>query len=65
MDRTITVEGMHCDGCERTVEDALEEVHGITDAVADREAQRATVSGSADLDALLSALERAGYTAQA
>lgn len=64
MDRTITVEGMHCEGCERTVEDALSEVAGVTDAVADREAEQARVAGSADVDALVSAIEAAGYTAR-
>lgn len=65
MDHTITVEGMHCAGCERTVEDALREVAGVTDADADREAERARVAGSADVEALVAAVEQAGYTARA
>jgi copper chaperone CopZ len=65
MELTITVEGMHCSGCERTVEDALREVDGVTDAAADREAEQAAVSGTADVDALVEAVEQAGYTARA
>ncbi|MFB6353436.1 MAG: heavy-metal-associated domain-containing protein [Halobacteriales archaeon] len=65
MDRTITVEGMHCSGCEQTVEDALLEVAGVTDATADREAEYASVTGSADVEALVAAVEQAGYTVRA
>lgn len=65
MDQTITVEGMHCAGCEQTVEDALREVAGVTDADADREAERAEIAGSADVEALVAAIEQAGYTARA
>lgn len=65
MDRSITVEGMHCAGCEQTVEDALREVTGVINATADREAERATVTGSADVEALVTAVEQAGYTVRA
>ncbi len=65
MELTITVEGMHCGGCEQTVEDALREVDGVTDASADRDAEAATVSGSADVEALVTAVEQAGYRARA
>lgn len=65
MATTITVEGMHCDGCEQTVSEALREVAGVVDASADHEAGRATVTGDADADALVDAVEQAGYSAQA
>lgn len=65
MELTITVEGMHCAGCEQTVEDALLEVAGVTDAAADRETERAAVTGSADVESLVAAVEQAGYDAQA
>lgn len=61
MDRVITVEGMHCAGCEQTVEDALREVSGVNEAAADREAARVTVAGTADVESLVAAVERAGY----
>ena len=65
MSRTITVEGMSCGGCESTVEDALEDVDGVTDATADREESTATVEGDAATDALVAAVEDAGYDASA
>ncbi|MCG1003519.1 MULTISPECIES: heavy-metal-associated domain-containing protein [Halobacterium] len=65
MSRTITVEGMSCGGCESTVEDALEGVAGVESASADRERDAATVEGDADADALVGAVEDAGYDASA
>jgi copper chaperone CopZ len=65
MTTTITVEGMSCGHCEQTVEEALRGVSGVTDATADREAERASVDGDADVRALVQAVEDAGYTAHA
>lgn len=65
MSQTITVEGMTCEHCEQTVEEALEGVDGITAATADRDAESATVEGSAELDELLTVVESAGYDASA
>ena len=63
MMQTITVEGMSCGHCEQTVEEALEEVAGVTSATADRDAESATVEGSAELDELVTVVEDAGYDA--
>ncbi|GAA0281263.1 heavy-metal-associated domain-containing protein [Halobacterium noricense] len=65
MARTITVEGMSCGGCESTVEDALAGVEGVESASADRERDAATVEGDAATDALVAAVEDAGYDASA
>ena len=65
MSVTIDVEGMHCGGCEETVEAALRSVPGVTRASADRDAERATVEGDADAEALVAAVEDAGYVARA
>jgi len=65
MTQTITVEGMTCDHCEQTVEEALEALDGVTSATADRDVESATIEGSADPDALVSAVEDAGYEASA
>lgn len=62
---TITVEGMSCDHCEGTVEEALRDVEGVTDLAVDREAERADVEGDADVAALVGAVEDAGYAAHA
>lgn len=63
MSQTITVEGMSCDHCEQTVEEALEEVGGVTTATADHDAGTATVEGAAEPETLVSAVEDAGYDA--
>jgi copper chaperone CopZ len=63
MATTLTVEGMSCEGCERTVEDALKTVAGVENAQADRTSNSATVEGDADTDALVNAVTDAGYTA--
>lgn len=63
MTTTLTVEGMSCDHCEQTVEDALEGVEGVDAATADREAAAATVTGDADADELVAAVVEAGYDA--
>ncbi|MFC7116342.1 heavy-metal-associated domain-containing protein [Natronoarchaeum sp. GCM10025703] len=65
MSQTITVEGMTCEHCEQTVKETLQDVSGVTDATADREAEQARVNGDADVMALVQAVEDAGYTAHA
>lgn len=65
MSETITVRGMSCEHCEQTVEGALEGVSGVRAVVADREAETATVEGNPDIQALIDAVENAGYDAAA
>lgn len=65
MTTTITVEGMSCAHCEGTVEEAIREVPGVTDVAVDREGGRASVEGDAEPDALVRAVEDAGYSAHA
>ncbi|WP_276258585.1 CopZ family metallochaperone [Haloglomus litoreum] len=65
MATTITVNGMSCDHCERTVSDAIEAVSGVTDVTVDRTAGTATVEGEADPNTLVAAVEDAGYEASA
>lgn len=60
---TVTVEGMSCDHCEQTVEDAVRALSGVTAATADSETDQLTVEGEVDLDAVARAVEDAGYTA--
>jgi copper chaperone CopZ len=56
---------MTCEHCEQTVEEALEEVEGVTSATADRDSESATVEGSAERDELVTVVEDAGYDASA
>ncbi|ELZ22909.1 Heavy metal transport/detoxification protein [Haloterrigena salina JCM 13891] len=65
MSQTITVEGMSCEHCEQTVEDVLEGVSGVESVDVDREAEQATVDGDADPQALVKAVDEAGYDASA
>lgn len=65
MSQTITVLGMSCEHCEQTVEDALENVEGVTAATADRETDSATVEGAPETNALITAVTEAGYEASA
>lgn len=65
MSTTLAVEGMTCGHCEQTVEEALEDIAGVRDAEADRDAKQVTVDGDADLEELVAAVEDAGYDATA
>lgn len=65
MSTTLTVEGMSCAHCEQTVAEALSDVAGVENVAVDREDARATVEGEADTEALVAAVEDAGYDASA
>lgn len=65
MAKQITVEGMSCGGCEETVENALKDVPGVTDAEADNETDSVTVEGDASDEDIVTAVEGAGYQAKA
>lgn len=63
---TIAIEGMHCNGCVRSVTNALKQVQGVTDVEVSLQEQRARVTydevnvAFADLR---HAVEEAGYSA--
>lgn len=65
MSITLTVEGMSCEHCEQTVTEALSGVAGVENVAVDRADERATVEGDTDTDALVAAVEDAGYNASA
>lgn len=58
---SIHVDGMSCGHCEQTVEEALAEVEGVTDATADNETGEVRYEGDADQAAVAAAVEDAGY----
>lgn len=60
---TLAVEGMMCAHCARAVDDALRAVAGVADVDVDLAAGTARVRGTADVDALISAVVNAGYEA--
>ena len=59
----IRVEGMHCPKCVARVKNALEAVDGVLKAEVSLEEGSAVVSGNADVQALVSAVESIGFGA--
>lgn len=64
---TLKVEGMSCGHCVGRVQKALADTPGVLEASVDLEQGRATVHAAGEVDAaqLISAVEKAGYTAHA
>lgn len=58
----IKVDGMMCSHCKARVEEACKAVPGVSDAVVDLKDKSVTVSGSATVEALKTAIVQAGYT---
>ena len=58
---TLAVSGMTCGGCVNSVRRALSRVPGVTGTTVDLESGRAVVEGTASPQALLAAIEAAGY----
>ena len=61
--RELLIEGASCASCVRKIETALQNVPGVADAQMNFAQRTATVAGSAPMDALLKAVQDAGYTA--
>jgi copper chaperone CopZ len=61
---TITVEGMSCDGCARSVRAALLTIDGVTEAQADPQTGTTHVRATREIDRaqLAAALEEAGFS---
>lgn len=59
---TLKIEGMTCSHCQMSVEKTLRAVPGVTAATVDLEKKAAAITGSASRDALVKAVEEAGYT---
>lgn len=60
----FSIDGMTCASCVSRVEKALKAVDGVKEAVVNLATERATVSGHASVDALITAIDRAGYDAK-
>lgn len=61
---TLKVEGMTCNHCKMHVEEALRGVNGVEAAQVDLAKGEAVVSGEANREDLIKAVEEVGYTAQ-
>lgn len=62
---TLSVSGMTCGGCAKTVERVLARVLGVTDVTVDLASGSAVIGGKAAAEELVAALQAAGYGAQA
>lgn len=60
----LSVHGMTCASCVGRVERALKAVPGVEQASVNLATERATVKGVASTDALIAAVQKAGYTAE-
>lgn len=60
----LKVEGMTCNHCKMHVEKALRGVNGVADAQVDLAKGEAIVSGDANREDLVKAVEEAGYSAK-
>lgn len=66
-ERTITVGGMTCDGCERSIQRAVGALDGVEEVTADHVAGRITVrfdAASVQEGAIHRRVEEAGYTVE-
>ena len=64
METKLIVTGMTCQNCANHVRHALEKVPGVTSAIVDLAAGSAIVKhGNVDQEALITAVEQAGYSA--
>ncbi len=64
--RILSIEGMHCGGCQRRVKQALEQAEGVQWADIDLAAGRAHVrtAGDVPVETLIDAVRQAGYDAE-
>jgi Cu+-exporting ATPase len=60
----LSINGMSCAGCVRTVENALSDLPDVASATVNFADQTAAVRGEASLMELIAAVEKAGYTAK-
>ncbi|MBQ0906837.1 heavy-metal-associated domain-containing protein [Micromonospora sp. U21] len=65
--RTFSVEGMHCASCGMLIDDALEDLDGVTSSATSLRAGQAKVDLDPDRctpDDVIAAIVEAGYTAR-
>ncbi|ODT67056.1 MAG: copper-translocating P-type ATPase [Pelagibacterium sp. SCN 63-23] len=60
----VAIEGMTCASCVGRVENALKAVPGVTGAVVNLATERASIQGSPDMAAVITAIAHAGYDAK-
>lgn len=60
----LSIEGMTCASCVSRVEKALNAVTGVKTANVNLATERATVTGTASIESLIAAIDKAGYDAE-
>lgn len=60
----LSIEGMTCASCVSRVEKALNAVNGVKTANVNLATERATVTGTASIESLIAAIDKAGYDAK-
>lgn len=60
----LSIEGMTCASCVSRVEKALNAVAGVKTASVNLATERATVNGTANIESLIAAIDKAGYDAK-
>ena len=60
----FAISGMTCGSCVRSVQQAIQAVPGVENVRVELAANQAVVQGSASADALIAAVESAGYHAR-
>lgn len=60
----LQLDGLHCSNCVKSVEKALNEVAGVTQAIVTLENQTAIVEGDVDAEDLIAAVEDIGFEAK-
>ena len=62
--QSLSISGMTCSGCARTIERVLSRVQGVSRVTVDLSAGRALIEGGASPAELIAAAEAAGYGAE-
>lgn len=60
----LSIKGMTCASCVGRVEKALKAISGVKQANVNLATERATITGTASVDALIAAIDKAGYDAE-
>jgi copper chaperone len=59
----LAIEGMTCQHCQRAVKNALEAIDGVVSVEVDLDRGSARIAGTADVAAMIRAVEDEGYRA--
>lgn len=61
MSKTYSVPGISCGHCKMAIEGEVSEVDGVSSVVVDVDARTVTVDGDASDEAIVAAIDEAGY----